>query len=839
MKIVNGRNDLDKNVGVVEPNNLNVIVYATKVKIGGKNNSIFEENAYTVLYCDTTKSIRKEAFGISKSINTDIVSKSSRIDGTTMSLQNHTTYKLVMEDTTDKLDSDETTIYTMGEPLNIANANSGVQNVYVARQLVPSKINQDANYEFIANDAIQQIWEDIDDKQNLTTIDLIDIELINNISNSSIIFNEYIDTTNTSVKDFVLSYDKSFALAFNNGVIINGSQNGDRRRLFLLDNDDNKEGTGVYKPDAKLENNLLLTKIIPVDDTNGIVALNETIDFNVNLPFEVMKNGIDNGINVRDFIVSSDDAWKKDLYQTILGALEMTKAYANYFSEYLKTGTDGKVGIDPDAKIATKKVGLLGGTNATDAVSSVDGLMIDFDSAHPGFIDTNEYKFAKAVLLYLTPWVQSSNSLGKGLNKLNRIYQLFHFNLITSITKGLADDASKALTVKPTSIFFDFNKKANPYLGIAQNSIKNETDQLVYSVFLKKELWNYTRPKSFDIDGQITLAQAPKQWSAMNRPAKAGDVSLTSDDISRYYFYVPSHKWNNTSSYYGEIVSNDVVNNEYTEKLITITTTDGKAENGYLSGFIPNNFIFSSEQSSGQNNNNINNGLALGLDGKAYEINKKSPDELVALIRDKIPKDEVLEIVNNTPHIEVYKLQTSGITVNGNSNATGNRKLALQPGFENPKQISSGYFTHLTTDPNNSNRLVSTDYSYIQISYQIRYWSKTLKPTSLASIIASNPLITKGDYVDIVNGLCFPPANLLPYDQNLSGDISLDKILRVPLASKGEKQFENIDQVVVNGLWGEYLNLKIEYANGSVIDLRKVPMLSSRDETQSTTKINL
>lgn len=849
MKIVKNTRDLNPKLNNEDFGTQNLKVFAHRVRVGGQENSLFEENAYTMLYIK--ESIELDAIAISHKINTDIVSTSNGIDGTKLKLENNSSYTILVDGEFGRLEHKEVWLFTIGETIHIPRANgkqtSGeAQSVYVSREIAPSKILNDINGAFGSQEMIDT-FDLLESDANLSRIELVSINILNNIANSAVLYTTFgfpKDTKDdrsqfTSITNLRLAYDRSFAMSVNEGVKVKGIIADEYTTIPLITKKLKKE-QGINLRNQNNFTDFLITKITPISEKNGVVGLNETRDFNLNIPWSELERVMKiygsgfleentSRLNVKDLFIqrggynSATDQWKAELYQTLLAMLELTKAYANNFNKYQIKGTDGRAGINPDSKIGGVNIGLLGGTNSSDALSAIDGRIEDWKSRHPEKVNDFLFKVFKACILYLSEFIQSSYAVGKGLTRANRAYQIFYFDLITSIDVDLAkvDDFSDAKNLKDLIVdlkseFYDINVNF-----INQHGTTNIERDIFAPVYIKPELANQSAYKSLDVDGRITLAETPQKWSAMNRPSKPGDVNITSDDLTRNYFYMPINNTFEWKSYLGE-----------TSYLGTQT--------GIGESIITVQEFSNWRKASGSWQDQID-----GMNEKIEEITKMSKENLyLNYVRPNIPGYQKVQRVNRIPRVEVYLLDKLDDYNRKDDKAPEPKSGMTGPVWQKQESTHStntlGLFIPISQLGAGTDTYVRTAFTF-----QVRYWSE-FSSEKISSL--DDAVINKFDYLDKVETY-FANRNSV-YDHY----VYLDNLELPYWPDDGNYYYgavgqynkvlvvQDLTSIEFNGLWGEEFKISFNkfIANETqTYVFEGIKALSKYDETQTKTKINL
>ena len=619
--MLNTNEDIAKMKVDGDPTSLEVLIYAHKNEVGGPEDSIFQNNAHVILYANDGEPI--ESIALANEISTDIISESNTIEGSKHKLKQTDSFTVYSKTNPTKFFDKNPILYTIGKPIDPTDPD---QSIFIARNTIPAEINQMIGEQNVA--AYQSALEMISELTNPTTLELVDIKVINNLSNANV--RPVLSKKIFNPKTLKIWADKSWGMQ---KILAKGVVNNQFDELsFTLPKDEN---WGLFK-------------FTPVSTISKLTGFSDTNDLNMSLPYVAGKAFVSKG-KLRQLIINTKqpDSWRTSLWRLFLSILELTKAFSNNFSEYTHVNSKTeKLEIDPDEKIGGLKLGLLPST--TNAISAIDGRIENWKQSYPKAIDTSEFKVFKQMVLMLTPFIQSSLALGGGLNQANKIYKIFYFDLLTTVHKGMANDANGDIEVKIKSSYFD----------IADDG----------KLSLKDQFKQISKFQALDIDGWAAMAELPNQIKTMNRIGKPGDIDPAGEALTKYFIYVKSIDQKRLQELYGNYENTTTIGG----KDVSLTWTANES------------IVHRESETSDKAKKQLEEEIT-----KQY-TNFSEHEIYTKFVKGNLPSNQTLIYVNNTPKITNPRLENfvfseanwvEWITI-GNNRPVGKHKYGYNIDFD-------------------------------------------------------------------------------------------------------------------------------------------------------------
>lgn len=414
------------------------------------------------------------------------------------------------------------------ENFNFQRANSGDQEVYICYSNLPSQVQEKLEN---INPTLAE-WIQITDGQRGNNVyQLVPISEINQIQDSKIYFSQFKKPKNFTY--FQLDHDRTWAKSASSGVKMFGD--------IFINNNLEKENAEI---DILSPQNGLIAKFAPLFiNDNRLYCYGETWDYNKTLPFQIIYKNLNKQypyfkeISLKDILIDSEIEWNKAIYQLICTNLKLTQGYATAFGEYQKNINDQGLKIDPKSSIGAIRT--LSEVSTIDPISLISGLDTFWKSKYPLNTRTNYYKIYKAVLVGLSEYIKNNYLIGQGGNRSHELYNLWTFELQTSITKSLrcAEPClDKGDTCDPSVENFQYDKLDDIKVKIQSLWISPSYNNVKEKFYFYPNLLYLNLERLVDIDGLVPIAKLPNIITFNDlKIGDLSDVQNKSLDLTNYY----------------------------------------------------------------------------------------------------------------------------------------------------------------------------------------------------------------------------------------------------------------------------------------------------------------
>ena len=485
-------------------------MFAHKIVTGGKDHSLFSENAYTLGYIEEVQSF--DAFVTEIKHETKFIADNDSFDGNKIRPFTLTRWMVAFySNLFAKPKANEVYLFTLHEKYDQTKYFNGEQALYLTKEAEPSEThNEDGEW----NEQLKAAVEELDEEANLTSYELVDIMETSPVSNSTLIL---LNTKRPrNITNIRLSFDHSYGLQTVSAI---GEQEGSLGPITLVE-----EGYGdlTIKPTLNDQPSLFplgLIKMQPLEVSRGVLWYIKDLDPDIAVPYKEFWGNQDDTcpvvpklINISNFLNNTE------VLKVILTMLELTQAFKDGFAQFQIVGTDGRSGIDPNATIGGQKIGLLSGLGERDAVPSVDAVLQKWKDVKFLIAATLLYKKVFWTIESLSSILLSTYATGNGNNEFNQFANTFFLKPVALPAKGIANNSSPNFNVNIHSLYYHgsgFEKIVPAFHKISELPV----------------LGGLTKMK---------LAPLPVEITAMSIPVRPGDTDITSDDTGRYIIRRPT-----------------------------------------------------------------------------------------------------------------------------------------------------------------------------------------------------------------------------------------------------------------------------------------------------------
>lgn len=445
-----------------------------------------------------------------------------------------------------KPNSDFPIILTIDKPLNIADYDDGIQDVYFAETTSKGKLTSDN--EFVL------------DPEGLTVLKIEDVNvLLSNYNGATLSFTSTFDTINTPI---IQSNQKSnqtiksgVTLEFENHTLLHSFHGKGETSEFK----DGKKQPSEFGDINFISNDKMIPIIAsPQNIKNKVEMYFNWWDYQSALPFSII-NLFNKGATLRVRVdgTTSSSAPRvliEDDVKLIEDMLVITAGSADSWADAPLVESVGDIGkIDPKFRVGWNGIKVQSLMNK-DAIKIVDGLWENHIRKHSSLLTNLERLLPlTGIINALSRYISASKAIGKGNNSFNNIY-------LPWFLEPMANYKIK-YTEKKTIPNPDTGKTGDVDTYVISSDVKFQSRSMYFRDNFTSPLTllpslpgvEFTLPSSINFsntilvqtpESKLTLPLLPEVLSPIDKIMNPGDVNTRSLNELKYLFYIPnSDKW--------------------------------------------------------------------------------------------------------------------------------------------------------------------------------------------------------------------------------------------------------------------------------------------------------